>query len=155
MDPQVSLPPLPEVGTSIQLYFDRGMSKPRLGVVNVRKQNLVTALVYTADGRMVEYRNCRYRNDPWWDEHAEKIGTDDFAMFELTESETERRETHEITIKLLAIAEQQAKAIGDLEQRLTVLEGGAPKTDAETAFPPRKPGRPRKIESLEPAEIPT
>lgn len=125
------IPPI-QPGDPVVVAFEPGFSRPHLGWVMVAKKRSCQVLTWDTQGRPLILTDCRHRTDPRLKEQPAwlKENPRQRALFELTESELERRRLAQQVAGLMEIVQEQAKELDAMRKLLTTAssrQNGAPK----------------------------
>lgn len=141
-------------GMAVDVSWNVGFSKPRLGIVCKPKSNSASILVWTEEGPMF-YADCRHRADPRILTNPEWLTEDsrNRCIFEVSEVERRRLRSDQTLARAMTILDELVADVVRLKEAVGLKDIPKPKIDpvvaekkAEIAEMVRRgPGRPRTL----------
>lgn len=127
-------------GMAVDVAWNVGFSKPRLGIVCKPKSRSASILVWTEEGPRF-YSDCRHRSDPRILTNPEWLVEDsqNRAIFEVNEIERRRLRSDDTLTRAMALLDGMSEDIGKLKEAVFGPE-------------PARRGRPPKPQP-EPVEV--
>lgn len=140
-----------DCGQNVEVAWNIGFSKRRLGKVSQPKVSSCSIEVMTENGTVM-YRDCRHRNDPRLLNNPEWLAEDpnNRAIFDISEVERRRMRSDDTLARAMAMLDSMASDIARLKEATGLRDLPKPKADpvvseakAEIAEMVRRgPGRP-------------